>query len=208
MNEAGQACAPGEVGQVIVTPLHNFAMPLLSYASGDLAEVGECACGQGLPTLRRIIGRTRSVLSLPNGEQVFPELQDLLIDLPMVRQFQIRRRERESLDVKLVVARALTENEAALFVNRRGTRLGTRAIQQRVAMWARRQGLGRQVHPHMLRHSFASHVLESSSDLRAVQELLGHADLSTTQIYTHLDFQQLARVYDGAHPRARRKKGG
>ena len=114
LNEAGQACAPGEVGQVIVTPLHNFAMPLLSYASGDLAEVGECACGQGLPTLRRIIGRTRSVLSLPNGEQVFPELQDLLIDLPMVRQFQIRRRERESLDVKLVVARALTENEAAL----------------------------------------------------------------------------------------------
>ena len=114
----------------------------------------------------------------------------------------------EALQVWLGARQELAlENEAALFVNRRGTRLGTRAIQQRVAMWARRQGLGRQVHPHMLRHSFASHVLESSSDLRAVQELLGHADLSTTQIYTHLAFQQLARVYDGAHPRARRKKG-
>jgi phenylacetate-CoA ligase len=114
LNEAGQTCAPGEVGQVIVTPLHNFAMPLLRYTSGDLAEVGECACGRGLPALRRIIGRTRSALALPNGEHVFPELQDLLIDLPMVRQFQIRRRERESLDVKLVVARELTESEAAL----------------------------------------------------------------------------------------------
>ncbi|MDC0038126.1 tyrosine-type recombinase/integrase, partial [Gammaproteobacteria bacterium] len=89
-----------------------------------------------------------------------------------------------------------------------GTRLGARAIQQRVAVWAQRQGLGRRVHPHMLRHSFASHVLESSSDLRAVQELLGHADISTTQVYTHLDFQHLAQVYDNAHPRARRKKAG
>ena len=108
------ACAPGEVGQIIATPLHNFAMPLLRYASGDLAEVGECGCGRGLPTISRIMGRTRSVLSLPNGEQVFPELQDLLIDLPMVRQFQIRRRGRESLDALLVVARELTVGEAAL----------------------------------------------------------------------------------------------
>ena len=100
------------------------------------------------------------------------------------------------------------EREQALFVNRSGTRLGARAIQQRVAVWAQRQGLGRRVHPHMLRHSFASHVLESSSDLRAVQELLGHADISTTQVYTHLDFQHLAQVYDNSHPRARRKKAG
>ena len=100
------------------------------------------------------------------------------------------------------------ESEQALFVNRNGTRLGGRAIQQRVAVWAQRQGLGRRVHPHMLRHSFASHLLESSSDLRAVQELLGHADISTTQVYTHLDFQHLAQVYDNAHPRARRKKAG
>ena len=114
VNEDGVACAPGEVGQIIATPLHNFAMPLLRYASGDLAEVGECGCGRGLPTISRIMGRTRSVLSLPNGEQVFPELQDLLIDLPMVRQFQIRRRGRESLDALLVVARELTVGEAAL----------------------------------------------------------------------------------------------
>ena len=107
------------------------------------------------------------------------------------------------LNVRPACAR---ESEQALFVNRSGTRLGARAIQHRVAVWAQRQGLGRRVHPHMLRHSFASHVLESSSDLRAVQELLGHADISTTQVYTHLDFQHLAQVYDNAQPRARRKK--
>ena len=97
-------------------------------------------------------------------------------------------------------------DEEALFVGRTGTRLGVRAIQKRVEVWALRQGLDRGVHPHMLRHSFASHLLESSSDLRAVQELLGHADISTTQVYTHLDFQHLAKVYDKAHPRARRRR--
>ena len=96
--------------------------------------------------------------------------------------------------------------EKALFVSRSGNRLGARAIQKRVEYWAKRQGLDRSVHPHMLRHSFASHLLESSSDLRAVQELLGHSDISTTQVYTHLDFQHLAKVYDKAHPRARRRK--
>ena len=97
---------------------------------------------------------------------------------------------------------------AALFLNRNGRRLGPRAIQQRLRDWAVKQGLSVPFHPHMLRHSFASHVLESSGDLRAVQELLGHANLSTTQVYTHLDFQHLAKVYDAAHPRARRKKPG
>jgi integrase/recombinase XerC len=95
--------------------------------------------------------------------------------------------------------------EPALFVGRNGRRLGARAVQLRVAHWARRQGLGVPVHPHLFRHSFASHLLESSSELRGVQELLGHANLSTTQIYTHLDFQHLARIYDATHPRARRK---
>ena len=80
-----------------------------------------------------------------------------------------------------------------------------RAVQKRVAGWARRQGLGRHVHPHLFRHSFATHLLESSQDLRGVQELLGHANISTTQVYTHLDFQHLAKIYDAAHPRARRK---
>jgi integrase/recombinase XerC len=96
-------------------------------------------------------------------------------------------------------------DEPALFVGRNGSRLGARAIQLRIEHWAKRQGLGRHVHPHMFRHSFASHLLESSQDLRGVQELLGHANIATTQIYTHLDFQHLAKIYDQAHPRARRK---
>jgi integrase/recombinase XerC len=90
-------------------------------------------------------------------------------------------------------------------VGRNGRRLGPRAVQLRVAAWARRQGLSMHVHPHLFRHSFASHLLESSGELRSVQELLGHANISTTQIYTHLDFQHLARIYDASHPRARRK---
>ncbi len=97
-------------------------------------------------------------------------------------------------------------DQPALFVGRNGARLGARAVQLRLRHWARRQGIDVPVHPHMLRHSFASHLLESSGDLRAVQELLGHADISTTQIYTHLDFQHLAKVYDATHPRARRRK--
>lgn len=97
-------------------------------------------------------------------------------------------------------------SEQALFVSKRGTRLGVRSVENRIKHWAVKQGLDRNVHPHMLRHSFASHILESSGDLRAVQELLGHQNISTTQIYTHLDFQHLAKVYDSAHPRARRKR--
>lgn len=93
--------------------------------------------------------------------------------------------------------------ETRVFVGRRGSALSHRAIQARVRFWAQRQGLWKRVHPHMLRHSFASHLLESSGQLRAIQELLGHADISTTQVYTHLDFQHLAAVYDKAHPRAR-----
>ena len=96
--------------------------------------------------------------------------------------------------------------ETALFVGQRGKRINPRTIQQRMKRWATKQGAGRNIHPHLLRHSFASHLLESSGDLRAVQELLGHADISTTQIYTHLDFQHLAQVYDKAHPRAKKKK--
>jgi len=95
--------------------------------------------------------------------------------------------------------------ERAVFVGANGRRLGPRVVQRRIARWARLQGLPEHVHPHMFRHSFASHLLESSGDLRAVQELLGHASISTTQVYTHLDFQHLARTYDAAHPRARKK---
>jgi integrase/recombinase XerC len=96
--------------------------------------------------------------------------------------------------------------ERALFLARDGKRLSARSAQSRLAAWGRRQGLDTRLHPHLLRHAFATHLLESSGDLRAVQELLGHADLSTTQIYTHLDFQHLAQVYDQAHPRARRRQ--
>jgi integrase/recombinase XerC len=109
---------------------------------------------------------------------------------------------REWLKERATLAR---QDEMALFVGRNGARLGARAVQTRVAYWARRQGLPVHVHPHLFRHSFASHLLESSGELRGVQELLGHADISTTQIYTHLDFQHLARIYDATHPRARRK---
>ena len=93
------------------------------------------------------------------------------------------------------------ENEMALFVSQRGTRIHQRSVQKRIEQAAQKQGVMTHVHPHMLRHSFASHMLESSGDLRAVQELLGHANLSTTQIYTHLDFQHLSKVHDSAHPR-------
>jgi integrase/recombinase XerC len=95
--------------------------------------------------------------------------------------------------------------EKALFVGRDGAALGARAVQARLKHWALKLGLADKVHPHALRHSFASHLLQSSGDLRAVQEMLGHASISTTQVYTHLDFQHLAKAYDAAHPRARRK---
>ena len=94
----------------------------------------------------------------------------------------------------------------ALFTSNRGSRISVRSIQARLKLQGRKSGMHQDIHPHMLRHSFASHMLESSGDLRAVQELLGHANISTTQIYTHLDFQHLAKVYDKSHPRAKRRK--
>ncbi len=116
---------------------------------------------------------------------------------------------RSALQTWLRTREALcSADEPGLFVTRHGRPMSARSIQARVRRWALAQGLGLHVHPHMLRHSFASHLLESSGDLRAVQELLGHADIRTTQVYTHLDFQHLAQVYDRAHPRARRKGKG
>ncbi|MDH4047973.1 MAG: tyrosine recombinase XerC [Gammaproteobacteria bacterium] len=106
------------------------------------------------------------------------------------------------LKVRASVADA---DEMALFVSNRGGRLSARSVQARVDYWARRQGIDTRVYPHLLRHSFATHLLESSHDLRGVQELLGHANISTTQVYTHLDFQHLAQIYDRTHPRARLK---
>lgn len=107
------------------------------------------------------------------------------------------------LPLRLPLAHAGT---TALFVSQRGGRLTPRSVQLRLDRWARQAALNQHVHPHMLRHAFATHVLQSSGDLRAVQEMLGHASISTTQVYTHLDWQHLAKVYDQAHPRARKKK--
>jgi integrase/recombinase XerC len=131
----------------------------------------------------RVLGKGRKTRIVPVGRHAVDALQSWL-------------RER--------VAVASVE-ERAVFVGVNGRRLGPRVVQRRIAQWARRQGLPEHVHPHMFRHSFASHLLESSSDLRAVQELLGHANIGTTQVYTHLDFQHLARIYDAAHPRARKR---
>jgi integrase/recombinase XerC len=121
------------------------------------------------------------------------------------RLLPIGRIASEALTVWLKIRPELTSNEEpALFVSMRKNRIGTRQIAKRMKLWAIRQNLEQSVNPHKLRHSFATHVLESSSDLRAVQELLGHANLSTTQVYTHLNFQHLAHVYDNAHPRAKK----
>ena len=123
------------------------------------------------------------------------------------RAVPIGKQARKAIKLWLKVRdKMANDEELAVFVSQRGNRISRRSIQQRLKQWAMKQGLTNHVNPHMLRHSFASHLLESSGDLRAIQELLGHADISTTQVYTHLDFQHLANVYDDAHPRAHKKK--
>ncbi|MGE0873348.1 MAG: tyrosine recombinase XerC [Burkholderiales bacterium] len=122
------------------------------------------------------------------------------------RTVPVGAKARDALAAWLQVrAQLAATGEGALFVGARGRRIAPGVVQTRLKAWARRCGVEVSVHPHMLRHSFATHVLQSSQDLRAVQEMLGHASISTTQVYTHLDFQALAKVYDAAHPRARKK---
>lgn len=123
-----------------------------------------------------------------------------------VRELPVGSLARQALEHWLSLRKLANPSDGAVFISQQGRRLGPRAVQLRVRQAGVRE-LGQHLHPHMLRHSFASHMLESSQDLRAVQELLGHADIATTQIYTHLDFQHLANVYDQAHPRAKRKGG-
>jgi integrase/recombinase XerC len=120
------------------------------------------------------------------------------------RTVPIGAKAREALAAWLAVRQA-APGEKALFTGARGRRISAGTVGTRLRQWARRRGLREHVHPHMLRHSFATHVLQSSQDLRAVQEMLGHASISTTQVYTHLDYQALAKVYDAAHPRAKKK---
>jgi integrase/recombinase XerC len=149
------------------------------------------------------------------GELVALNASDGLLDLragevtvtgkgSKTRTVPVGAKARAALAVWLQI-RKPSPGENALFLGARGKRISPGTVNLRLKRWARKRGLKEKVHPHMLRHSFATHVLQSSQDLRAVQELLGHASISTTQVYTHLDFQALAKVYDAAHPRARKK---
>ena len=164
------------------------AMFELLYSSGlRLAELVALDLGDGRLDLRQgevtVTGKGSKSRTVPVGEKARQALKDW-IDLR---------------------AQRAAPAEKALFVGARGRRIAPSVVGVRLSAWARRRGLAQRVHPHMLRHSFASHVLQSSQDLRAVQEMLGHASISTTQIYTHLDFQALAKVYDAAHPRAKKR---
>ncbi len=167
--------------------IRDLAMAELFYSSGlRLAELTQLDMNSidtrsGLIT---VVGKGRKTRTVPVGKHALDAIQ--------------RWRE----------VRPELPSEPALFTSKRGRRISPRSIQQRIHLLGLKRGMARDVHPHMLRHSFATHLLESSGDLRAVQELLGHADIATTQVYTHLDFQHLARVYDAAHPRSQRNKTG
>ncbi len=180
------------IGRLLEIPLtsalayRDRAIMELFYSSGlRLAELGRLDLGH-LDLRDRtvtVVGKGNKSRIVPVGSKAIVALEGWLVER----------------------ARLAASDPSALFVGRHGARLGLRAIQTRVEYWARRQGLTTRVHPHLFRHSFATHLLESSQDLRGVQELLGHANVGTTQIYTHLDFQHLARIYDASHPRARKK---
>lgn len=182
---------PDEVDRLLVDNLNDpmlardLAMFELMYSSGlrlaelvgiDLADL-DLSVGQV-----RVTGKGGKTRDLPVGEQA----------IAAINKWLGYRRAQPGAD------------ERAVFLSSRGGRIAKRTVQMRLKRLAESQGLDRNCYPHMLRHSFASHLLESSGDLRAVQELLGHADISTTQVYTHLDFQHMAKVYDAAHPRARK----
>ncbi len=149
--------------------------------------------------LSELVGLNLEQLDLPAG------LVRVLGKGNKARELPVGSKAREALQAWLPLRALANPSDRAVFIGQQGRRLGARAVQMRVRQAGVRE-LGQHLHPHMLRHSFASHMLESSQDLRSVQELLGHADIGTTQIYTHLDFQHLAKVYDQAHPRAKRKQ--
>ena len=167
--------------------LRDKAMFELFYSSGlRLSELASLDCHDGIDLREaevRVTGKRSKTRVVPIGHKALEA-----IGIWLARRSEVAQPE-----------------EKAVFVGPRGNRITPRTIELRLGRWAKIHGLGVHVTPHMLRHSFASHVLQSSGDLRAVQEMLGHANISTTQIYTHLDFQHLAKVYDAAHPRAHKK---
>ncbi len=186
------ALSPDEAGRLMniqddgVLALRDKAMFELFYSSGlRLSELTSLAPGDidHADGIVRVTGKGGKTRVVPVGRHALAAVDAWLVPR----------------------AELASQGEAALFVNRNGGRLGVRSVELRLKQWAIKAGLDASVHPHMLRHSFASHVLQSSGDLRAVQEMLGHASISTTQVYTSLDFQHLAKVYDAAHPRAKRK---
>ena len=189
------ALSPDEAVQLVAIEgddalaLRDRALLELAYSSG--LRVAELS-GMNLSMLDLVSGEVR-VWGKGSKERIVP------VGAPARAALQAWIARRISLPVR---------DAEALFLSRTGRRLGPRAIQQRLAAWAVKRGLRRHVHPHMLRHSFASHLLQSSGDLRAVQELLGHASIASTQVYAHLDFQHLAKVYDEAHPRAKKSPLG
>jgi integrase/recombinase XerC len=186
VDETARLLQPSDDGDAVLLT-RDTAMFELFYSSGlRLAELAALDCAALDSALNegevRVLGKRNKARLVPVG-----------------------RKAREALAAWAALRDSLAEaEEPALFVSRRGGRISHRMIQLRLAQLALQLGLPRHVHPHMLRHSFASHVLQSSGDLRAVQEMLGHASIASTQVYTHLDFQHLAKVYDAAHPRAKR----
>ena len=185
--DADQTCQLLEIEEKNIFAIRDKAILELIYSSGlRLSEVISLDVDDidFIDRILTVIGKGKKTRNIPVGKYAIRALEDWLKN----RQNLIK-----------------SNDEKALFVSNRGKRISPRSIQERIKKWAKKQGLLGHVHPHMLRHSFASHILESSGDLRAVQELLGHADISTTQVYTHLDFQHLAQVYDKTHPRARKK---
>jgi len=189
------ALSPDEAVKMVELPASNDPLTLrdkamfeLFYSSGlRLAELISLDVEQMLTDMNagevRVTGKGNKTRIVPLGSHAITALQTWLAVRPI-----------------------LAKSDGALFINRNGGRISARSVQLRMKEWGIKQGITSGVHPHLLRHSFATHVLQSSGDLRAVQEMLGHASISTTQVYTHLDFQYLAKIYDSAHPRAKKKQ--
>ncbi|MBI1887217.1 MAG: tyrosine recombinase XerC [Nitrosomonadales bacterium] len=189
-----QALSPDEAARLVELPagtpesIRDKAMFELFYSSGlRLAELVNLDCEPMRADMTtgevRVTGKGSKTRIVPLGQHAVAALQSWLA----------------------VRGQLAKTDEAALFVGARGSRITPRVVQLRMKQWGIKQGITSNVHPHLLRHSFATHVLQSSGDLRAVQEMLGHASISTTQVYTHLDFQYLSKIYDAAHPRAKKK---